>query len=803
MKPSNVDAAAQLIEEIRALSSPAEVHAVAQNGLRDFPQNGLLHFFAGRACVQLGRADDAIRHLEQCRKFMPKHHWAAYELARAHALAESPAAAQEPLGHFLNNHAQPLNAVQADWCEKILDRLFEGGNRSALAPLYRRVLELGSNRHLTVLRAFEGAVETGDLAIAGQLLSRLGPPRDAWSHLAVCRYHLQAGAAEAVERHALAAAADAPEHPIVALAVADLMSRAGRLGALADQLAHWHGRLPGPDLALIETIAAAKLESITPDLVQACASLHANRWHFIGYLYAAGTRLPEERDALYAALRERFPSDPDLLMCLANLEAARRRFERALAFSREGLAASADAGLQRSFRFKLFEIACFTNRLDEATALLGGLDVTQLDPMQRAAVARYHAELGQWDEALVALQPLLSSAEQLSTEHALLMVRVARKVKGQATLLRALGPGAAASDAAAQLASALFEDWIIGHDVAPAAAVDTARSIQLAMSPLLDFKLGTLAPAKLSALHRATAPHGGEPRRAVFFCADKAYVLPALVSLSSLLHNNGAFARATFFIVVDDELLAQAEQAVCRLGEHFAAQVRLQPASELVPDQARLAATYGLFTGGQQLAVAAYYRIYMARRLAEQGGFDQLLYIDSDTVIGNGFDRLLDEPVPEGTLLMARLEVDRPEVRQAITQHGLPEGMYFNSGVLWFPRVSARLVERLTLAVQAAEQRGQELLFQDQCALNIGFAGAFVPLPERYNFFAGPHDEIRLQRTPSGEVSMLHVLDRPKPWDSAYPRGSVIQQRWLQGAQALRRIIGAPAIEPLLQYTIQ
>jgi hypothetical protein len=104
---------------------------------------------------------------EQCRKFTPKHHWAAYELARAHTLAESQAAAQEPLGHFLNSHAQPLNAVQADWCEKILDRLFEGGNRSALAPLYRRVLELGINRHLTVLRAFEGAVEAGDLAVAG------------------------------------------------------------------------------------------------------------------------------------------------------------------------------------------------------------------------------------------------------------------------------------------------------------------------------------------------------------------------------------------------------------------------------------------------------------------------------------------------------------------------------------------------------------------------------------------------------------------------------------------------------------
>jgi lipopolysaccharide biosynthesis glycosyltransferase len=105
--------------------------------------------------------------------------------------------------------------------------------------------------------------------------------------------------------------------------------------------------------------------------------------------------------------------------------------------------------------------------------------------------------------------------------------------------------------------------------------------------------------------------------------------------------------------------------------------------------------------------------------------------------------------------------------------------------------VDAAVVERLDRAVQAAEERGHELLFQDQCALNIGFAGAFSPLPERYNFFAGPHDHQRVQGTPVGEVSMLHVLDRPKPWDSAYPRGSSIQQRWLQAAQALRRAIGA------------
>lgn len=801
MKSSTVETVNQLIEELRALKSPSEALAVSLNGLREHPQNGLLHFFAGRAHVLLSQPEDAVRHLELCRRLSPRHHWAAYELARAHALADCPAAAVEALSHFLFSHAQALNAVQLDWCEKILDKEFEGGQRPRLAPLYRRLLELGGTRYLSVLRAFEGAVEAGELTVAGELLEQLGTPRDAWSHLAVCRYHALAHDAERVEQHALAAIAAAPDHPIVALASAELLARMGCLSSLRRSLAQWRGQLPEPDHALIETLAAAKAADLTPDLLLACDSPHANRWHFIAYLYEAGARLPEDRSALYGALLRRFPADGDLLMCLCNLEVARRDFEQALAFCREGLAAAADPALQRDFRFKQFELACFTSRLDEAAALLRDIDLGPLDDMQRAAIARYHAERGQWAEAMATLQPLLARAEALSQDHALLIVRAARKVKSQAAVLRALGTGAAREGMGAYLASALFEDWIVSAEVAPSDAVEMARSLGLDASSLLEFKLAALAPAKRAALAEA-AVRSRRPRRAVFFCADKAYVLPALVSLSSLLAANTEFADASFHLVVDDTLLGLAEEASHRVASHFGAAVQLQKASELVPAPSQLAAGYGLFTGGQQLAVAAYYRIYMARLLAERGDFDQLLYIDSDTVIGPGFDGILAEPVPEGALLMARLEVDRPEVRQAIAQHGLAEGMYFNSGVLWFPRSCDALVVRLTQAVQAAEQRGPELLFQDQCALNIGFAGAFAPLPERYNFFAGPHDEHKLQRTPAGEVRMLHVLDRPKPWDSAYPRGSMIQQRWLNGAHALRRIIGKSALEPLLGFTI-
>ncbi|HEV8691930.1 MAG TPA: glycosyltransferase [Ideonella sp.] len=800
---STVDTVAQLIDELRSMKTPTEVLAAAQDGLRQFGPHGLPHFFAGRALVQLGRPDEAIVHLEQSRQLTPKHHWAAYELARALALAGRPEQAVEALAQFMNQHAQPLGHLQVDWAQKILDRAFESGSRAGIAALYRRLLELGDARYLTVLRAFEGAMEANDLETAGRLLSQLGSPRDAWSHLAVARYHSKLAGHEAqTKEHALCAAEALPDHPMVALAAAELLSRTSDHAVLRERIERWSGRLPAEDTALLRLVAAARDAAIVPDLPLACRSAHAHRWHFIPYLYAAAQRLPDDRAALYEALLQRFPNDGDLLLCITNLEVGRRNFDEARRFCDQGLAANAEARLNSEFHFKLFELACFTHDLEEAARRLGEVSVSALDSMQRAAVARYHAECGQWRDAMDVLRPLLADAPRLSPEHALLIVRVARQVKGQQEVLAALPLGATGSDMGAYVAGALFEDWVLAEDTAVGDAATTAQALDLAVSPLLAFKLGTLAPAKHAVLSKPV--HGtASMRRDVFFCADRAYVMPALVSLCSLLMHNPGFADARFHVVVDDELIGVASEATDRIGRHFGAAVRPQPASELMPDSSRLASGYGLFTGGQQLAVAAYYRIYMARLLAERGEADQILYIDSDTLIGPGFDGLLNEPVKEGAMLMARLEVDRPEVRQAIARHGLLPGMYFNSGVLWFPRRDEALLERLNRSVEAAEQRSSELLFQDQCALNIGFAGAIAPLAERYNFFAGPHDEPKLLATPTAEVSMLHVLDRPKPWDSAYPRGSSIQRRWLSAAHALRRIIGLSTLEPLLAHTLR
>jgi lipopolysaccharide biosynthesis glycosyltransferase len=174
-----------------------------------------------------------------------------------------------------------------------------------------------------------------------------------------------------------------------------------------------------------------------------------------------------------------------------------------------------------------------------------------------------------------------------------------------------------------------------------------------------------------------------------------------------------------------------------------------------------LRTSYGLFTGGQSLAEAAYYRIYFADKLHKQGAYERALYIDADTIVYGDLNPLFDE-LPLAAL-MARYEVSRPEVEAAIRMHKLEPGQYFNSGVLMFDLRHAELGAALERSLHAVHNLRSNLIFQDQCALNIGFKDVFRPLDDRFNFFITPHDP-----NPSPGGAILHFLDRPKPWDPIY-----------------------------------
>ena len=168
-----------------------------------------------------------------------------------------------------------------------------------------------------------------------------------------------------------------------------------------------------------------------------------------------------------------------------------------------------------------------------------------------------------------------------------------------------------------------------------------------------------------------------------------------------------------------------------------------------------------MFAPGQSLPEAAYYRIYFAQKLHRLKRYKRALYIDSDTLIRGSLSALIDGDTRAA--LRASLERGDPNIERAIQTHGLPQGQYFNSGVLALELDHPELAPALERSIRAIHDRRHSLFYHDQCALNIGFKGVFEALDPIYNFFVDPNDP-----EPKSDCVILHYLGRPKPWDPAY-----------------------------------
>src|ERR1700683_1419060 len=152
--------------------------AISEDG-----EDAELRYLAGRACIDLGQIEGARVNLAACRSLEPGNHRALYELARLEFLSGDSADSLRYLDEFLRAHEERLSADERNMCEAILDRQFPTDPRNLVHSLYLRVAQLGSNRHLTVLRAFIGAVDAKQWSAAEPLVEIMRPPQGAWEHL--------------------------------------------------------------------------------------------------------------------------------------------------------------------------------------------------------------------------------------------------------------------------------------------------------------------------------------------------------------------------------------------------------------------------------------------------------------------------------------------------------------------------------------------------------------------------------------------------------------------------------------------
>ena len=285
----------------------------------------------------------------------------------------------------------------------------------------------------------------------------------------------------------------------------------------------------------------------------------------------------------------------------------------------------------------------------------------------------------------------------------------------------------------------------------------------------------------------------GERGTAIIYCTDTGYLAPAFNSINSLLMTNAAFlddVEIRLYVEPDDVEVAR--DVAAALNARYGEVLTIVSSGDLIAAFAgELRTGYGLFTGGMQLSASAYYRIFAIDQLLREGTHVRALYIDSDTLVVGDVMRAF--AVLNGTVAMAaRPETDKFEVRRVEALHGLARGRYFNSGVLAIDLSHVELPTLIAATLRQVSDHADALVYHDQCALNLGFRGRVVDLPDAFNSFCTPSVAAT---APGGQGVVLHFLDRPKPWQSGYD--GVMSALWYRYWRAFARVVDRGVVDRL------
>jgi lipopolysaccharide biosynthesis glycosyltransferase len=295
----------------------------------------------------------------------------------------------------------------------------------------------------------------------------------------------------------------------------------------------------------------------------------------------------------------------------------------------------------------------------------------------------------------------------------------------------------------------------------------------------------------LNALIDCTKP--AQARATVFLCSDSAYLIGSCVAVNSLVRNNIVCAgNYELRVYVSDEDLAIAMAVFQRIAAVFGADISVLPASALLERTLELRTDWGFFAGRLGLSAAAYLRIFAARQLLREGIVGRALYLDSDATVSGDLNELLGWDLRD-QLLGARREEPRSHIHLAADKLGIAREEYFNSGVLLFDLLHPELSSALDRAIDVALHEAELLTFHDQCALNLAFAKRVAYLPDRFNYFVRPCEDLPAAIS---EPVIRHFLDRPKPWDPIYATANC--GPWLRELSSLGRLLGPALMKQLL-----
>ncbi|MBA5202394.1 glycosyl transferase [Pectobacterium aroidearum] len=400
---------------------------------------------------------------------------------------------------------------------------------------------------------------------------------------------------------------------------------------------------------------------------------------------------------------------------------------------------------------------CITGRPDAGLTWLdefGPRNTLPVDLMWSAAQCLN--ELGKFEDALALLEVWISLDFSFK-DHAELVLNTASKSSGTLRLVRAIEAlhGWFTSLDLLHLRTALLQTIEARHSAhAKVTSVDEKQSIRELDFPYANGMISMTTPRQ---------------RHAIFLCADTAYNVPALVALTSLAMS---IAQANpppdiYMFVLPETHEIWSQIAHC-FAKKFPLTVKIVSTLQMDLDESR--AHYGFQNYGKMLSITAYARLYASRYL--QGlGITRALYLDSDVVIRRSPLGLLHMDMG-GYPLAARTERAHPRISRAIKLHGIPNGRYFNSGILLLDFQHPATQSTLNTAIAYSEQLDNKLLYLDQCALNKAIQGLYLDLDEKFNWFIVPDDTAHPQ---DEDAAIMHFISTPKPWDLNYSgRGATL-----------------------------
>lgn len=775
-EPATAEAAMALLERGEAAYGAGRLDE-ARGAFEALVAAGMLggwaQFFLGRVWRDLDQRERALAAFDAAIEQAPDLFWAHYERLVMRHRGGADAEALTPLVELLAAlNWDPLAGPHVAALQPIAHALWDEGQIDPAGTLLER---LWPSEELAPLALHRLAERASDPAIAAAAAERL--KRDA-----------DAEGAEPATAEDAAATGDDPQAELRALekrrriaprdfqtwlALARARARAGDREQVAAVVADHHGFTPR-QRSFVQLIVDLELGDVNAAFL--AFRTHARLWEEIPKFpgiriaYLLSDRHETAwREEVLALLQGQYPGDQDVALVVVNAAMRDQRWDEASALFERDFADLENK--PPAVRLTRIDVMAFSGRLEEAAALL---EVERVEgvvqPQFLRSTLRILSELDRWDEAFEA--GLHDLGADSSFEHFLsVMVRAARRTERSAELL----------DALVALPRPLKRQQV---DAVHAVAEDLA---ELGEADVLH-RIGDV-PIPPDRLHRITlklrsrAPVVAPTKDlCIYYCADQNYLTPALVSMTALAMSNvGVARRADFRLVVDSDVVRLARAGGEAIAARLGIDLEVVDAATVVGSADRLRTAYGLFTGGQTLALAAYYRIFYARHLVDTGRYAQAFYVDADTLVRGGLDELFEIEMAEP--VWARPETDRPEVRHATAVHGLTNA-YFNSGVLRFDLGHPALSEALDRAIAAAIDPAVNLIFQDQCALNIGFNGIAGVLPDRFNYFNPP--SVSGDTISAAEAVVVHFLDRPKPWDSLYRKKAREWFEWYDLIETLR-----------------